>query len=271
MRPTPPVPPETENENETEKKPFDLSLTQLVGGALAAMTAAYLGSRLSVAGTVVGAAVASMVAGVAGTLYTASLRHTRAKVRSVWTGRTNSTPTEVVVTREATPTPSRPAASAPALGTDGTAEGPAAPMWRTGRFWKRIAIGAVASFALAAAAITGLELVSGQSLDGGQGTTVQRVRQPAADSPSERPSESPSASPSDEPSESPSDEPSQAPSDPGSEAPSEAPSAAPSASDQPSETPTDEGTASGSAAPREPSAAGGDSAAEGADTDPNVG
>ena len=35
---------------------LDLSLTKVLGGALAAMTAAAIGSRLSVAGTLVGAA-----------------------------------------------------------------------------------------------------------------------------------------------------------------------------------------------------------------------
>jgi hypothetical protein len=43
-----------EPETEQQKKSWlDLSLTQVVGGALAAMTAAALGSRFSVAGTVV--------------------------------------------------------------------------------------------------------------------------------------------------------------------------------------------------------------------------
>ncbi len=226
-KPTPP-PPDAENTGDTEPKTFDLSVTQLVGGALAAMTAAYLGSRLSVAGTVIGAAVASLVAGVGGTLYTASLRHTRDRVRSVWTGRTNDTPTEVVVTRESgvpdwgeavTPAASAPAEPAsPVAATASTAGSPpGTPLWRTGRFWKRIGVGAVASFALAAGAITGLELVSGQALSGGDGTTVSRVREPQTEKPSDKPSESPSESPSDKPSETPSAE--------ASAAPSEAPSA----------------------------------------------
>ena len=42
-----------------------MSRTQLVGGALAAMTAAALGSQLGVAGTLLGAAIASIVAGAA--------------------------------------------------------------------------------------------------------------------------------------------------------------------------------------------------------------
>src|SRR6478735_9648179 len=71
---------------EEKKKGFDLSLTQVVGGALAAMTAAALGSTLGVAGTIAGAALASIVAGVAGSLYTESLRTGREKVRTVFRG-----------------------------------------------------------------------------------------------------------------------------------------------------------------------------------------
>ena len=72
------------------KKALDLSVPQIVGGALAAMTAAALGSQLSVAGTVVGAALASIIAAVAGSLYTASIRRTSDKVKTVfWTGQPN--------------------------------------------------------------------------------------------------------------------------------------------------------------------------------------
>ena len=67
-----------------QERPFDLSITQMVGGALAAMTAAALGSQLSAAGTVIGAALASIVAAVAGSLYTASLRRTSDKVKTVF-------------------------------------------------------------------------------------------------------------------------------------------------------------------------------------------
>jgi hypothetical protein len=66
---------------QSKAKQLDLSATQIVGGALAAMTAAALGSRLSVAGTIVGAALASIIAAVAGSLYTASLRRTHDKVK----------------------------------------------------------------------------------------------------------------------------------------------------------------------------------------------
>ena len=107
-------------EPETKASKLDLSLTKIVGGALAAMTAAALGSRLSVAGTIVGAAMASVIAAVAGALYTASLKHTQDKVRTVWTGRTGES--DVPTTIEATDTHHAPTSDwAPAQ--------PSVPQW----------------------------------------------------------------------------------------------------------------------------------------------
>ncbi|PRZ42748.1 hypothetical protein CLV47_10494 [Antricoccus suffuscus] len=63
-------------------KKFDLSLTQVIGGSLAAATAAALGSQLGVAGTIIGAAVISVISAVAASLYTTSLRHTRAAAKA---------------------------------------------------------------------------------------------------------------------------------------------------------------------------------------------
>jgi len=51
----------------------DLSGRQLIAGALAAMTSAWMASWLGVAGTLIGAAVGSVVAGIATALYQASI------------------------------------------------------------------------------------------------------------------------------------------------------------------------------------------------------
>jgi hypothetical protein len=72
--------PETQ---QVKKARLNLSLAQVLGGALAAMTAAALGSRFGVEGTVVGAALASVVAALASALYTASLHRTGETVRVV--------------------------------------------------------------------------------------------------------------------------------------------------------------------------------------------
>ena len=199
-----------------DKPKLDLSLTQVLGGAFAAMTAAYLGSQLSVAGTVVGAAVASIVAAVAGSVYTASLRTTQNRVKTVFRGRVGST--LVPTTVESTPSwdvptstgaPARPNAPAPVLSR------------RPRLQWKAVALSALGAFLLAAVALTGLEIATGSSLSGEQGTTVTQVTEPQRPVTQDDPS--PSASPS-----------SAAPSSASPSPASPAPSAAPTASGTPS-------------------------------------
>jgi hypothetical protein len=61
---------------------FQLSATQLLATALAAITATIAASFLGVAGTVVGAALASVVSAIGTAVYSHSLRTTRARVRA---------------------------------------------------------------------------------------------------------------------------------------------------------------------------------------------
>ena len=46
--------------------------------------------------------------------------------------------------------------------------------------WKSIVVGALAAFALAAVALTGIELVTGHALSGGDGTTITQVSEPSS-------------------------------------------------------------------------------------------
>ena len=75
---------QTQKNRTTAAGRLDLSPTKIIGGALAAMTAAALGAQLSVVGTVIGAAMASVIAAVASALYTTSLEQTGSRVRRVW-------------------------------------------------------------------------------------------------------------------------------------------------------------------------------------------
>ena len=227
---------------EQEKKFWlDLSLTQVVGGALAAMTAAALGSRFSVAGTVVGAALASVIAAVAGALYTASLRRTHETVRVVLGGRPTHAAGIESPSTPAQPVPDVPAVVAPRSlpRLAGTAD-TSARASRRRTLVVRSVVGAAATFALAAGALTMYEALIGHALSGGSGTTFSQVQQ---DGPEDRrtdkqapvPSESADPSPTAEPSAEPSTEPSVTP-----EAES-SPTAEPSA--EPSVTPTAEPSA----------------------------
>jgi hypothetical protein len=177
-------------ETEQEKKSWlDLSPIQVMGGALAAMTAAGLGSRFSVEGTVVGAALASVIAAVAGGLYTASLRRTSAAVRGVLDGRR----TQSAGTKGPSAPKPVPSGSTAAPQSRSTAD----PLGRTSRrrsFVLSSVVGAVAIFALAGGALTMYEAIAGQALSGGSGTTFSQVQQ---DESEDRPTDEQSPAPTD--------------------------------------------------------------------------
>ena len=175
----------------SKKSQLDLSVSQIVGGALAAMTAAALGSQLSVAGTVISAALASIIAAVAGSLYTASIRRTREKVKTVfWTGQPNEVEEPTVM--EILP------------GSEGHVAGQRshllepqpAPTPRGPKLnWKRVAVAALAAFGIAAVSLTAVELATGRSLSGGEGTTIQQVSEGRSDKGSDTKKKEPSEKP----------------------------------------------------------------------------
>lgn len=74
---------ETKAAQKTGKRSGQVKVTQLLATALAAVTAAFLGSRLGVAGTVTGAGVASVVSTVGTALYQHSLDRTGSAARKV--------------------------------------------------------------------------------------------------------------------------------------------------------------------------------------------
>ena len=221
-----------------QKQPIkvDISLPQIAGGALAAATAAVIGSQLGVAGTIVGAMVASIVGGVAGTLYSAGLDRTHRKVTGAITRgyeQVRSAPDY---------DPDGPSPALPGLGdtqpldavgeeTRVDPEPETAPDGRSGKRWKVMWISVGAMFVLALVAITVVELGLGRALDGRGGTTIsQVVRQ------SPRPSATATATPKATPS--------------ATITPTMTPT--PSVTDQPSATPTP--TVSEPTAPTVPSA-----------------
>jgi len=194
---------------EKTKKGLDLSITQMVGGALAAMTAAALGSQLSAAGTVIGAALASIVAAVAGSLYTASLRRTRDKVKTVfYTEDPNAvqepTVMEILPDSDGHVAGQRSHLVAPEPDPNQRPRGPKLN-------WKRILVVALVTFGIAAVALTTIELVTGHALSGGQGTTFQQVSESSpkkkSDTKKKEPSKKPTPTATDSASEEPTAEP----------------------------------------------------------------
>jgi hypothetical protein len=69
--------------NDRETKGLDLSVTQLLAGALAAVSSAVAASYFGVAGTLLGAAVGSVIGTVATAVYKHSLARTTEKVREI--------------------------------------------------------------------------------------------------------------------------------------------------------------------------------------------
>lgn len=64
-------------------RPVRPSITQVIASALAAVSAAVISSTFGVAGTLIGAGIASVVASVGSTLYLASMRHTNERLRQL--------------------------------------------------------------------------------------------------------------------------------------------------------------------------------------------
>ena len=243
-RPTPDQPAEP-------TRRLEMSATQLIGGALAAMTAAVIGAQLGVAGTVLGAALGSVVAGAAGSLYTASLKHTKDKLASAFVGRVGETDVEITSVSTETETGGWTTVTEPTAAVAPPSADPvatAAEIDRAGRPvarwpWKPILISTAAVFLLAIAGITGFELISGQSVSGGEGTTITQVsegRSGGTDTPVQAPSSDTTTEPTTEPSVAPSTgtsaEPSSAPSESAEPTAEPSQTAEPSASAEPSTT-----------------------------------
>lgn len=163
-----------------------IRISQVLAGALAAVTAALLGSTMGVAGTVAGAGVASVVSTVGGALYLRSIQRTGQGVRSVRNlvvTRAGSTTVTVVRKSEE---PEKPADSVE--GPEVGEEQP--PARRIG--WRAVAVGSVLAFALGMAAITGVEWLRGEPLSGGEGTTIGDIVRTQPDDGDEREAPAPS-------------------------------------------------------------------------------
>ncbi|WNI22000.1 hypothetical protein [Streptomyces sp. ITFR-16] len=179
---------------EPKERRIDLSLPQVAGSAVAAVAAAVAASQLGVYGTILGAGVMSIVATCGGSVFQHFFRRTGEQIREVTVQVVKHPQTGApVVLKDADATtvlrkvPEDPARTQLIEPLDGTrqlvtvpeagddAYSPATTHGTRIRGWKRSALGAAVVFVVSMAGITTYELVSGNDLSGGQGTTVGSV------------------------------------------------------------------------------------------------
>lgn len=160
----------SEKRDDTERVP----LSQVFAGALAAVTAALIGSTMGVAGTVLGAGLASVISTVGGAIYLRSIKRTTEGVRTVHAkvvGRSAGT-TVLVSSEDPDATPGEEVEAEPA---DQLPDGPPAGARRR---WPVLVASTLAAFALGMLVVTGVEWLRGESLSGEQGTTFSGIVSP---------------------------------------------------------------------------------------------
>ncbi|MFC4854338.1 hypothetical protein [Actinophytocola glycyrrhizae] len=161
-----------------------MRISQVLAGALAAVTAALIGSTMGVAGTIAGAGVASVVSTVGGALYLRSIERTSNSVRTVRAkvvGRSGGSTVLV-----ADPGTAPPVAGEEVEATPDEEPGDRPQGERGKRRWPMLVVGSLAVFALGMLAVTGIEWLRGEPLSGGTGTTFGSVVLPHRDDDTQR-------------------------------------------------------------------------------------
>ncbi|KAA1398231.1 hypothetical protein [Aeromicrobium ginsengisoli] len=151
----------------SERRGFlgEVSWFQLAASVLAAVTAAWIASRLGVAGTLVGAALGSATVTVTSALYARTLDKGRTLLVTTATGTVIQR--RVEADGEIAETIDQAGEDAPVERAEFVPDEPAPRL-----HWKTIAVTTVVVLALALAAITTYELVADRTLDGSKGTTI---------------------------------------------------------------------------------------------------
>jgi hypothetical protein len=247
---------------------LDIDWLKTIGGALAAVSSAVLLSTLGAAGTIIGAALGSVVVTVSGALYSQGLARSRERLLQAQTAALRRVGVAQAEVRRAGRSQGDDGRVDAHLAhaqltldrarddLDGLAEEPSGSAWRTQLAtlpWKRIALGAAGLFVAAVVAITAFEVLVGESVSKitggtrGDGPTIGRLVGDSTDTPAQDdvpPTEQPTpgGEPSPPPAEPavPSTEPSTEPS---------APAESPAGSDAPTPEPTPEPTDPGLPAP----------------------
>jgi hypothetical protein len=172
---------------EPETSTSTLSITHILASALAAITATFAASYFGVSGTIIGAALASVVTVVGNTLYSHSIQRTRQRVRAVVPLTTLAMMSKAVAEKTAETT-------APA---ETTPTGHSRHLWIP---WKHVAVGAVGLFVIVAAVVTGVEVIAGRPLTNvvhdrsGSGTSLFGADNKSSTTPTPAPSHPSTAS-----------------------------------------------------------------------------
>ena len=244
----------------TDKPPrLEIDWLKTIAGALAAVSSAVLLSTLGAAGTIIGAAIGSVVLTTASALYSQGLARSRYRLAQAQSTALRKVGIAQAEVRRAGRVGDDEAAAShlehaderlgeAQLDLEAVADEPATLTWRerlTLLPWRRIALYAAGLFVVAILTITAFELITGRTVSsytgGGDsgGTTITRLGGGGDSSePSKNPTESPGQSTSPDPTATPSGTPdeSASPSDPGTDTPTSTPTTTPS--DPGTDTPT---------------------------------
>jgi hypothetical protein len=155
----------------------NIRISQVLAGALAAVTAALIGSTMGVAGTVVGAGLASVISTVGGAVYLRSIQRTREGVRTVRAKVVGRSGGATVLVSEEEPSAGEvvEADTAPEETSDEQTPDVSPPSEPRRLRWPVIVVTSLAAFALGMVVITGVEWLHGESLSGGTGTTFGSI------------------------------------------------------------------------------------------------
>ncbi|MCW2749798.1 MAG: hypothetical protein JWR83_908 [Aeromicrobium sp.] len=141
----------------------EVSWLQVAASVLAAVTAAWIASRLGVAGTIVGAALGSFVVTITSAFYGRTLDHGRTLLIQTQSG--------TMIERRVEDGDVQSALDE-AAEVDSPAKGAQFVDERPRLHWKTIIVTSVVVLALAIAAISTYELISGRTFDGSTGTSI---------------------------------------------------------------------------------------------------
>lgn len=157
----------------SDEPKYGLSLPQVIAGALAAASAAIASSWLGVAGTVIGAAVVSVVASIGSALYARPIERSHERLRAAATARgvahrvpvgTGATSTMVLPTVEEDPPPSplteHDLGTSSVLDREAGGDGRRQLPGRLARRWRTVAVSALAMLVGGLVILTGLELIA---------------------------------------------------------------------------------------------------------------